>query len=116
MGIIGMILGLIAIGAVIVTVIALTWFVWKQKVRDRFNNRRTNKVISARVKEMERGCTNRTTLDELDKLEDEGYTYVMADMDSSGEIIGDVELIKDTENDRQVTQRHGREGIVVIER
>ncbi|MBQ8691887.1 MAG: hypothetical protein IJ520_01935 [Synergistaceae bacterium] len=65
---------------------------------------------------MEKTCTNRTTLDELDKLEDEGYTYVMADMDSSGEIIGDVELIKDSENDRQVTQRHGREGLVVIER
>lgn len=116
MGIIGTILGLIAIGAVIVTVIALTWLAWKNKVKQRFENRRTQKVISAHLKEMEKTCTNRTTLDELDKLEDEGYTYVMADMDSSGEIIGDVELIKDSENDRQVTQRHGREGLVVIER
>ena len=65
---------------------------------------------------MEKNCTNRMTRDELRKLRDKGYTHTMAQIDSNGKIFGDVELIKDTENDREVAQRHGREGIVVIER
>ena len=39
----------------------------------------------------------------------------MATMDSGGNIVGDVELIKDTEHDAQVKARHGSEGILVVE-
>ena len=55
-------------------------------------------------------------LKEIEKFETEGCTHIMAAMDDDGNVIGDVELIKDSEHDMQLKKRHGSEGVVVIER
>ncbi len=64
-----------------------------------------------------KNCANRASLDELDRLANEGCTHVMAAMDNSGNIVGDVELIKDTAHDSDVHAIHNRTGedVIVIE-
>ena len=72
---------------------------------------------SAELRALEKECTNRTSLAELNRLEEEGNTHVMAAMDNRGNIVGDVDLIKDTAHDSQLHALHNRtgEGVIVIE-
>ena len=108
-------IGLIVAGLFIATVIALTFIAWRRKINEKMMAARAKKVVSAEIGALERNCTNRMSLDELNRLENDGYTHVMATMDDSNNIIGDVEIIKDTEHDSQVKYRHGSEGVIVVE-
>ena len=108
-------LGLILAGIFIAVVIYLTYRAWKNKIEEK--KRLAKKVVSAELKALEKECTNRASLDELDRLADEGYTHVMAAMDSQGNIVGDIDLIKDKEHDAKVHAVHNRtgEGVIVVE-
>lgn len=71
---------------------------WKNKIAEKRRIDRARKVISAELKSLEKDCRNRMSFDELEKLENlerQGYTHVMAAMDNSGNIVGDVDLIED---------------------
>ena len=111
------IIGLIVAGLFVAAVIYLTYQAWKNKIAEKKRQRNAKKVVSAELGALEKNCTNRASLDELDNLAKEGYTHVMAAMDNSGNIVGDVELIKDKEHDSQVSAIHNRtgEGVIVIE-
>lgn len=108
-------IGLIIAGLFIAAVIALTFAGWRKKVNEKLRAARAKKLVSARMQALEKDCTNRMELDELNRLEDDGYTHVMAAMDSGGNILGDVELIKDTAHDSQVRAMHGSGGVIVVE-
>lgn len=110
-------LTLILTGIFIAAVVYLTYKVWKNKINDKLRASRAKKVISSELRALEKECTNRASLNELDSLANEGYTHVMAAMDNRGNIIGDVELIKDTAHDSDVHALHNStgEGVIVIE-
>ena len=110
-------IGLIVAGLFIAAVLYLTYKLWKDKIAEKRKQKNAKKVVSAELKAMEKECNNRASFDELDKLANEGYTHVMAAMDNNGEIVGDVELIKDKEHDSQLHALHNRtgEGVIVIE-
>ena len=110
-------IGLIVAGLFVAAVLYLTYKAWKNKIAEKRRIRNARKVVSAELKALEKDCTNRASFDELDRLANEGYTHVMAAMDDSGNIVGDIDLIKDEEHDSQVSAIHNRtgEGIIVIE-
>ena len=111
------IIALILAGIFITVVLYLKYQDWKNKIAEKKRQRNARKVVSAELKALEKQCTNRASLDELDRLANEDVTHVMAAMDSSGNIIGDVELIKDKEHDAKVHAIHNRTGesVIVIE-
>ena len=111
------ILALVAAGAFIVWVVSLTIKALRDKIRQKVEREKAKKVAVAHLKDLAKNSTNRTSLSELDKLCDEGYTDVIAGIDSSGEVIGDVELVKDTKmiRDGGVKKLLGSEGMVVVE-
>ena len=108
---------LIIAGIFITVVLYLTYKAWKNKIAEKRKQKNAKKVVSATLKAMEKDCTNRIEFDEIERIANEGYTHVMAAMDNSGNIVGDVELIKDKEHDSQVSAIHNRtgEGVIVIE-
>lgn len=105
----------IVAGLFIAAVVALTFVTWRKKMNEKRRIAHAKKVVSAEIRALEKNCTNRTSFDELNRLKASGYTHVMAAMDSSGDIVGDVEVIKDTEHDSQVKSMHGSEGVIVVE-
>lgn len=113
------IVALIAAGAVVVYVIALTVNWIKTKIRENLALKKAKKTAFADIKEIVKNCPNTVSLDNLDRLADkEGYTHLMVTLDDNNEIIGDLELIKDTNSslDPEVQRLLGREGIVVVEK
>ena len=109
------ILVLILAGLFITAIIKLIFKVWKNKITERFKNRDVKKVLSSELTAMEKNCTNRKSLSEIKELEKEGYTHIMAGMDADGNVVDDLELIKDTANDAAVRREHGSEGYIVVE-
>ncbi len=105
----------IVAGLFIVAAIALTYRAWRNKLNEKRRIANARKVVSAELGALARNCTNRTSFDELERLENSGYTHVIAAMDSSNNILGDVEVIKDTAHDSQVRSMHGSEGVIVVE-
>lgn len=108
---------LLALGAFIVWVVRLTIRALRDKIHQKIEAENAKKVAVAHLRDMANNCENRVTRNELDKLCDEGYTDVVAAVDASGEVVGDVELVKDTNTtrDSKVQRLLGSEGMVVIE-
>lgn len=108
---------LLALGAFIVWVVRLTIRALRDKIHQKVEIDNAKKVAVAHLKDMARNCDNVKTRNELDRLCDEDYTDVIAAVDSSGEIVGDVELVKDTNatRDSKVQRLLGSEGMVVVE-
>ena len=111
------ILALVAAGAFIVWVVKLTIKALRDKIKQKVEAEKAKKVAVAHLKDLAKNSGNKVSLDELDKLCDEGYTDVIAGLDSSGEVIGDVEIVKDTKffRDSGVKKLLGSEGMVVVE-
>lgn len=116
----GVLLGIaaaVAVGALVAYAIALTMKWITNKVREKMAMRNVKKTAVADIEKLIDECDNKVSMEELEKMADKGYSHVMVSMDSNNEIIGDVEIIKDTndELDREVRQLLGREHMVVIE-
>lgn len=108
---------LLALGAFIVWVVCLTIRALRDKIHKKMEVDNAKKVAVAHLKDMARNCDNSVTRRELDRLCDEDYTDVIAAIDSSGEVVGDIELVKDTNTtrDSKVQRLLGKEGMVVVE-
>ncbi len=105
----------IVAGLFIAAVVALTFVTWRKKMNEKRNVRNAKKVVSAELGALAKNCTNRKSFDEINRLKASGYTHVMAAMDSGDNILGDVEVMKDTAHDSQVSSMHGSEGVIVVE-
>ena len=114
---VAMIFGFIALGLIALTIIALTvkWII--DKIKGKKALVYIKKVMVADIRDLANSCDNTITLDQLDELSNKGYTHVMADFDANGEIVGDVEIIKDTNQqlDDEVDKLLGRNGMVVVD-
>ena len=112
------ILGLIALGLVVFTVVALNlkWFL------NRLRSKKTampniKKVMLADLSTLANSCDNTVKLDQLRDLVDKGITHVMADIDDDGNVVGNIEAIKDTNQslDDEVNKILGQDRMVVVE-
>lgn len=116
-GLIAGIIGLIATGCLIAYAIVLTFRWLKNKIKEKLANKNVKKVAVADLDELIKSCDNTLTLDQLEKLADEGNTHLMATVDESGKV-NDVEVIRDTNDtiDEEVDRFINRtgEGMVVI--
>lgn len=123
----GLILGIvaaIAIGSLIVYAISLTIKWLKNKISEKLRNKNVKGVavndVKELVKEAAKKCDNKTSIKALNDLVDEGYTHMMASVDYDGNIVGDVEVIKDENDaiDKDVEELLNRtnQGMVIVER
>lgn len=113
---IAMILGMIALGLVVFTAAALTcaWILKKVKEKKLLQN--VKRVMIADIQGLANSAGNTITLDQLDALANKGVTHVMADIDASGNIVGEIEAIKDTNRqlDDEVDRLLGRERMAMV--
>lgn len=111
------ILGLIALGLVICSAVALTtkWIIDKIKSKKQLGY--IKKVFIADIKEITNSCNNTISLNQLNEIANSSVTHVMADIDESGNIVGRIEEIRDTNQqlDEEVEKLLGRDGMVVVE-
>lgn len=107
------IIGAILLGAAIALVIALTFKWWRNRINEKSKIRGARKVVSSTLGGMIKASKNNLSLSELNELKDlerQGHTHVLAATDDEGNVVGDVDLIKDTGNDSQVQQLHSQHG------
>lgn len=116
-GLIAGIVGLIAAGCLVAYAIVLTFRWLKNKIKEKLAAKNAKKVAVADLDELIESCDNTVTIDELEKLSDEGYTHMMATVNENGKV-NDVEVIRDTNDtlDDEVDRFINRtgEGMVVI--
>lgn len=114
------IVGLISLGCLVAYVIVLTIKWIKNKVSEKLAKKNVKKVAVADLEELIEECDNNISLDDLDKLVDEGYTHMMAEVGYDGQVIGDIEVIKDQNEtiDKDVEELLNRtnQGMVIVER
>ena len=111
-----MVLGAIALGAIIVTAVALSvrWIV--RRIKERLATKRFLKTALMDVQKMARNATNSMTLSALEDLASYGCTHMVVDLDEQGNMVGEPEMYRNvSELDREVEELLGRDGIVVIE-
>lgn len=119
-GLIASIVGLITLGCLIAYAIVLTMKWLRNKITEKLAKRNVKKVAVADLEELIDACDNTVSLNDLDNLADEGYTHLMAEVGYDGEIVGEVEVIKDESNtiDKDVEELLNRtkQGMVIVER
>ena len=103
----------IALGLIVTLVVAVTYTWFIKHIKGKFANKNTKKVIAANLEALAETCENQVSLDEL---MNDGYDKVFASIDGNGQVVGDVELVKDLEEDYQVDNALGDEGIMVVNR
>ena len=117
MGLFLAILSLIAAGCIVAYVVSLSvrWIVGK--IREKKAMRNIAKVAVAEIDTLVRECDNTVALADLDALASQGYSHVMVGIDTSGKIVGNVEVIRDTNDtlDADVEKLLGKKGMVVVE-
>ena len=100
-GLIAGIIGLIALGCLVAYAIVLTIKWIRNKVAEKLAKKNDKKVAVA-------------------DLEDEGYTHMMVEVGHDGNVVGDVEVIKDKNDtiDKDVEELLSRtnQGMVIVER
>ena len=111
----GFLAAAIAAGLIIYQIVKLTvnWIINTVKS---LKARGAQKVIASEINAMIESCDNVTSLDALEKLADEGYTHIMAGVDSQNNLVEDPMIIKDEDDEipYEVTQLLGEEKSVVI--
>ena len=107
---------IIAIGGYFIIKFTLDWIM--NKIDEYFFNKEVDSAVVSDIDSMMDKCTNRKSYDLLKKTRAKGYTHVMAKTDANGQIIGKVDLVKDTNStlDPEVAELLGDEKMVVIER
>lgn len=100
--------------------ISLTIKWLRDKIKDKLKQKNVKKVAVADLQEMIDSCENTISLGDLNELADDGYTHMMAEVGNDGQIVGDIELIKDTNNsiDEDVDELLNRtnQGMIIVER
>lgn len=111
------IIALLLLGYITVKIIALTFKWLRNQIKERLAKKNTKKVAVADIQQLINECDNTVSMDELDKLADEGYTHFMAEVDYDNQIEGEITVIKDTSDtlDKDVERLLGRKGMVVVE-
>ena len=101
-------IGIIAAGVTVKAIVGLV-----KKLR----NKGAKQTLVADVNAMISECTNRKSMKELEKLQDEGVTHIAAGVDKNGKLVDDVQMIKNQDDDTayEVVDLLGDEGMVVIE-
>ena len=118
LGILGIIVGAVVVGALVTYAVILTVKWLRDKIKDMIARKNAEKVLVTDIENLVKNCTNKKSLDELNKLVDEGYEFVAVAVDDTEKnIVGDVTLIKDLndELDYEVEQLLGNQRMVVIE-
>lgn len=105
-------------GGIFLTYAVYVTFMWlKEKIKEKLAKSNTKKVAVADMDELIESCDNTVTLDQLEKLHDEGYTHMIATVNTDGKV-DDVEVVKDKSDieDSEVAQFINRtgEGMVVV--
>lgn len=108
---IGVAAGLIIYYAIKLTVKAIIGLVKKLRAKG------AKKTLVADVNSMIAECTNRKSMKELEKLQDDGVTHITAGVDKNGKLVDEVQLIENEDDDTayEVVDLLGDEGMVVIE-
>lgn len=118
-GLLGGIVGLIALGCIVAYVVVLTIKWLRNKIKEKLAKRNVKKVAVADLEELIEECDNTVSLNDLNDLVDKGYTHLMVDVGYDGKIVGDVEVIKDENDsiDRDVEELLNRtnQGMVIVE-
>ncbi|MBO4897682.1 MAG: hypothetical protein J5590_05235 [Clostridia bacterium] len=114
---IGAIVGLIALGCLVAYAIVLTIRWLKNKIKEKLAKKNVKKVAVADIEQLIAECDNTVSMDELEKLTDEGYSHIMVDVGYDGKIVGDISVIEDKNDylDEEVEQLLSRKGMVVVE-
>lgn len=111
------IVGSIAAGCLVAYAIILTIRWLKNKIKEKLAAKNAKKVAVADLDELIESCDNTVTIDQLEELSDEGYTHLIATVNTSGNV-NDVEVIRDTSGtiDEEVEQFINRtgDGMVVV--
>ena len=118
-GLILAIASVVALGCLIAYAVVLTFRWLKNKIKEKLTQKNAKKVAVADLSEMIDSCENKMSLSDLENLQDEGYTHLVATVDNNGQV-SEVEVIKNTADDideevERFINRTG-EGMVVIER
>lgn len=115
MGLILGIVALVAAGCIVAYAVIVTAKWIKNKIKDKIRQRNAKKVAVADIEQLINQCDNQVSIDELDSLVDEGYDYLVASVDDSGNV-DDVEVVKDTSDysDSEVDKLLGKKGMIVV--
>lgn len=120
LGLIAGIIAMVAAGCLVAYAISLTIKWLRDKIKDKLKQKNVKKVAVADLQEMIDSCENTISLGDLNELADDGYTHMMAEVGNDGQIVGDIELIKDTNNsiDEDVDELLNRtnQGMIIVER
>ena len=112
----GAIVGLIAVGCLVVYAVILTIKWIKDKIKQKLAQKNVKKVAVADIEQLIAECDNTVSIDALDDLTEKGYSHIMVDVGYDDKIVGDISVIKD-ENatlDSEVEELLGRDGMVVV--
>lgn len=111
------IIGYIGLGLLAVLAVAFTFTWLRNKITNLIQVKRAKRVVVADIHKLIDECDNRVTLNDLNRMSNEGYSKVIVAMDKNDQIIDDVEIYKDTNAslDRDVEELLGRERMVVVE-
>ena len=90
----------------------LTYYDVKRKIKRRFENTKVQKVIFADLDSLEKEMHNI----DIEELHNGGYKYVIVSIDYSGNVIGNIDMIKASDIDPEVEIMLGDEGIIVVNR
>lgn len=112
------ILGAIALGLIVVLIVCVTisWLV--ARIKEKKAKDRAKKLVVADLKKLIKENKNTVSMEEFEKLADEGTTHIIVSVDANDDIVGDVETVKDknrvTDEDVSKLLRKG-DGMVIIE-
>lgn len=119
-GLIAGIIAMVAAGCLAAYAISLTIKWLREKITNKLKQKNVKKVAVADLQEMIDSCENTISLGDLNELADDGYTHMMADVGYDGQIVGDIELIKDTNDsiDEDIDELLNRtnQGMIIVER
>ena len=117
LGLIAGIVGLIAVGCLVAYAVILTIRWLKNKIKEKLSAKNAKKVAVADLAALIDSCDNSVSIDQLEKLADEGCTHLVATVDNDGKV-SDVEAYKDQNDtiDEEVDRFINRtgEGMVVV--
>ncbi len=109
--------GAIAAGLFIGYIVAITFSWLRNKINEKAAQKRVKKVIVADMENLVKNSENKISLEDLNAMTGENRAEVIAAVDSNNEIVGDVEIAKDSnlDLDAAVEELLGREKSVIVE-
>lgn len=111
------IIGYIGIGLLTMLAVAFTFTWLRNKITNLIQIKKAKRVIVTDIYKLIDECNNVVTLNDLNKMSEEGYSKVIVAMDEDNRIIDNVEIYKDVNPtlDRDVEELLGQERMVVVD-